>query len=120
MGRIGTQIFETLPCACVTRAHAKRWNEKMRPYASHASLPSRNSKEKDMITEQDFQVPPGVADALRMAAVCHTPHTGVAAIALIRAAADILCNDLGAEQTCSIINQVTTEALALHAPAGRA
>ncbi|WP_155263062.1 hypothetical protein [Sphingomonas segetis] len=69
-----------------------------------------------MITEQDFQVPAGVAERLKMTAICHTHHTGLAAIALIRAAADILCNDLGAEQTCEIIRQVTTEALALHGP----
>lgn len=70
-----------------------------------------------MIIEQDFQVPPGVADRLKMTAICQTHHTGLAAIALIRAAADILCNDLGAEQTCDVIRQVTSEAIALHLPA---
>jgi hypothetical protein len=77
-----------------------------------------------MIKEEDFTVPPGVSDALRMSAICHTTHTGIAAIALLRAAADILCQDLGAEQTCAIIQHVTSEALAIHrqslAPAGHA
>jgi hypothetical protein len=70
-----------------------------------------------MITEQDFQVPPGVAEGLKMSAICHTTHTGAAAIALIRAAADILTNDFGPQATCDIIRSVTDEALALHLPA---
>ena len=77
-----------------------------------------------MITAADFNVPAGLADGLRMSAICNTTHTGIAAIALLRAATDILCNDLGAEQTCEIIRQVTTEALTLYgqpnAPAGHA
>jgi hypothetical protein len=77
-----------------------------------------------MISENDFRVPAGLADGLRMMAICQTHHTGLAAIALMRAAADILCNDFGAEQTCNIIRHVTTEALALqeqgNAPAGHA
>jgi hypothetical protein len=77
-----------------------------------------------MITEQAFAVPPGVSESLKMAAICHTTHTGIAAIALLRAAADILCKDLGPQQTCDVIQQVTTEALALqaqaNAPAGHA
>jgi hypothetical protein len=68
-----------------------------------------------MITEQDFQVPPGVAEGLKAAAICHTAHTGIAAMALLRAAADILCNDLGPEQTCDVIRQITTDAIVLHA-----
>lgn len=70
-----------------------------------------------MITEQDFRVPIGVAEGLKMAAICNTHHTGAAAIALIRAAADILANDFGAQVTCEIIRSITDEALALHLPA---
>lgn len=71
-----------------------------------------------MITADDFKVPAGLSEGLKMTAICHTPHTGIAAIALIRAAADILCNDFGAEMTCSLIRQVTDEALAHNVPAG--
>jgi hypothetical protein len=70
-----------------------------------------------MITENDFQVPPALAEGLKMAAICHTPHTGLAAIALLRAAADILSNDFGPEKTCELIRSVTDEALALRVPA---
>lgn len=70
-----------------------------------------------MITERDFQVPAGLAEGLRQMAICHTCHTGLAAIALIRAAADVLSNDFGPEKTCELIRSVTDEALALHVPA---
>jgi hypothetical protein len=77
-----------------------------------------------MITQSDFQVPAGLSEGLKMTAICNTCHTGLAAIALLRAAADILCNDFGAEGTCEIIRSVTSEAIALHgqpnAPAGHA
>jgi hypothetical protein len=77
-----------------------------------------------MITEQDFAVPTAITEGLKMAAICHTTHKGVAAIALLRAAADILCSDFGPEQTCEIIQHVTVDALKVHAmanaPAGHA
>jgi hypothetical protein len=76
------------------------------------------------MTESDFQVPAGLANGLKMTAICNTSHTGVAAIALLRAAADILCNDFGPGQTCEIIRHVTTEAVNVQAafstPAGHA
>lgn len=70
-----------------------------------------------MITESDFRVPAGLAEGLKMTAICNTCHTGLAAIALIRAAADILSNDFGPEKTCELIRAVTDEALALNVPA---
>lgn len=77
-----------------------------------------------MINEQDFRVPQGLAEGLKMTAICHTPHTGVAAVALIRAAADILTNDFGPEIAADLIRSSVDEALKMHqqlnAPAGRA
>ena len=68
------------------------------------------------MTEQDFAVPAVITEGLKMAAICHTSHKGVAAIALLRAAADILCDDFGPDETCEIIRHVTTEAVQLQGP----
>ena len=70
-----------------------------------------------MLKAEDLRVPEGLSEGLKMSAICHTSHTGAAAIALIRAAADILTNDFGPQATCDIIRSVTDEALAFHLPA---
>jgi len=65
-----------------------------------------------------------VAEGLKQAAICHTSHVGLAASALLGAAADILCASFGPEQTSQIIVDVVVEAVAQHigvtSPAGHA
>jgi hypothetical protein len=65
-----------------------------------------------------------LTDALKRAAICNSCHPGIAVVALLRGAADILCASFGPAETCQLIKQVTDEAMALNgganAPAGHA
>lgn len=76
------------------------------------------------MTTEELKPPAGVVEGLKAAAICHTYHPGGAAVALIRAAADILCQQFGPVQTGQIIVDTVTEALALQLqigePAGHA
>jgi hypothetical protein len=76
------------------------------------------------MTTEDLQAPSGVVEGLKAAAICHTFHPGGAAVALIRAAADILCGQFGPDETGQIIVATVTEALAFNGvggvPVGRA
>ncbi len=61
-----------------------------------------------------------LVEALKAAAICHTGSQAEAVSILMRAAAEILSIRFEPEQAGALIRQCVDEALALHAPAGRA